>query len=107
MAVSYIIFPDKVKHKWNKETLDIHKKVIITYLASKGIKYSTRKKLFRLYDLYIDENNILQYYFTPIKIFIAGLVRDELDKVSTYIVHNNGRKKRKYNRKRKNSTDNG
>ena len=104
MAVSYTIFPDKIRKKWNRETLEIHKKVIITYLASKGIKYPTRKKLFRLYDMYIDETNILQYYFTPINIFIVGLVRDELDKVSTYIVHN-GRKKRKYNRKRKDNTD--
>lgn len=104
MAVSYTIFPDKIRQKWNRETLEIHKKVIITYLASKGIKYPTRKKLFRLYDMYIDETNILQYYFTPINIFIVGLVRDELDKVSTYIVHN-GRKKRKYNRKRKDNTD--
>ena len=99
MAVSYTIFPDKVKQKWNKETLELHKKVIVTYLASKGIKYPTRKKLFRLYDMYIDESNILQYFFTPTKIFITGLVRDELDKVSTYIVHNE-RKKRKYNRKK-------
>ena len=99
MAVSYTIFSDKIKQKWNKETLELHKKVIITYLASKGIKYPTRKRLFRLYDMYIDESNILQYFFTPIKIFITGLVRDELDKVSTYIVHNE-RKKRKYNRKK-------
>lgn len=94
MALLYTTFPEKVFIKWNKELVELHKKVITTYLASMGIKYGTRKKFFYLYDKEIDENNIEGYFYTPIPLLVRYLVLGRLSEVSTYIIKPHGKKKR-------------
>ena len=81
----YIPVSEKTIIKWNKELVELHKRVIKTYLASKGVTHSTQNKFFRLYDHYIDEHNIRSYYFTPTPILVQGLVKGEVDRISTYI----------------------
>ena len=85
MAFKYTVFPEKKILKWNKELVELHKRVIKTYLASKGVAYSTQHKFFRLYDHYINEHNIKCYFFTPTPILVQGLVKGEVDRISTYI----------------------
>lgn len=81
----YIPVSEKTILKWNKELVELHKRVIKTYLASRGVTYSTQHKFFRLYDHYIDEHNIRCYFFTPTPILVQGLVKGEVDRISTYI----------------------
>lgn len=81
----YIPVSEKTILKWNNELVELHKRVIKTYLASRGVTYSTQHKFFRLYDHYIDEHNIRCYYFTPTPILVQGLVKGEVDRISTYI----------------------
>lgn len=94
MALLYTIFPEKVFIKWNKELVELHKRVITTYLASKGVKYSTRVKFFKLYDMEIKEDNIKCYFYTPTPLLVQYLVLGRVSEVSTYIIHSHGRKKR-------------
>lgn len=96
MALTYTIFPEKLILKWNKELVELHKRVIKTYLSSKGVKYTVQVKFFKLYDYYIDERNIKSYFFTPTSILVQSLVLNRVDQVSIYIYHkSNGKRKRK------------
>jgi hypothetical protein len=94
MPVSYTIFNDKVILKWNKELLELHKRVLTTYLISRGLRVRTRQKFFILYSLQIDEKNIQAYFYTPLKILVDAIVLDKLETVSIY-KFKDGRKKRK------------
>lgn len=95
MVLLYTAFSEKVFLKWNKELVELHKKVITTYLASKGVRYGTRVKFFKLYDREINENNIKCYFYTPTSILVQYLVLGKVNEISTYIIHTNGKKKRK------------
>ena len=83
--------------------MELHNRVIKTYLASRGATYSTRYKFFKLYDHFIDEYNIKCYFFTPTPILVQGLVKGELDLVSTYIIrqteNQNGKRKSRTNKR--------
>lgn len=89
------MLPEKVIIKANRELLDLHKRCITTYLTQRSVKYRTQKKFFKIYDKYINENNIRNFFFSPIKIFVYALVMDRLEKISNYVVVNIGNKKRK------------
>lgn len=90
---------EKTLQKWNKDLLELHKKVITSYLVSQDIKSSVRRKFFKLYDMYIDESNIKSYFYTPLRILVYGLILNKMDQVSTYISQNNGKKKRRRNKR--------
>lgn len=94
MALLYTHFSEKVFIKWNKELVELHKRVITTYLASRGIKYGTRVKFFKLYDNEINEDNIKCYFFTPTPLLVQYLVLGRVNEVSTYIIHPHGKEKR-------------
>lgn len=79
-----IPIPDKTLEKWAKEDLELHKRVIIAYLHQEGIKLRTRNKFFVLYDMYIDESNIYDFFFLPVHIFVTALVLNQLDQVRSY-----------------------
>lgn len=103
MAFKYTVFPEKTILKWNKELVELHKRVIKTYLASRVANYRTQYKFFKLYDHLINEHNIKCYFFTPTPILVQGIVKGELDLVSTYII----RQTSKPNGKRKSRTNKG
>lgn len=69
----------KVIERSNKELIALHKRLITSYLVCRGIKLKSRAKFFKLYNHYIDEQNIRLYYFCPIKIFVRALVKDKLE----------------------------
>ena len=96
---NYIPLPKSEIIKTYKELVELHKRVIITYLVQKGCKLTTRRKFFQIYDQYIDHTNILEYFYTPIRWFVWGLVVDRLDLVRTWVFPKDTKRKR---RKRKN-----
>lgn len=96
---------DKVNEKWNKENIDLHKRVITTYLAQNGLNTSKRNKFFVLYDKYISPDNILLYFNKPVHIFVKALVLNRLDKISDYIPKYSGTKKRTRRSVRKKTKD--
>lgn len=91
----YHIFTEKELKKDLKELIELHKRCIKSYLVAKDIRYKTRKKFDRLYDFYINNSNILDFYFLPISIFIQALVKDQLEDVRVYVHRQNKTKKRK------------
>lgn len=90
----YHVFTEKEKLKQNKDLVELHKRCIKTYLVTKSCRAKVRNKFFKLYDMYINEKNILSYFYTPISLLVSALVLDQLDKVSTYIFKSNGKTKR-------------
>lgn len=76
--------PKKAILKARRELLELHKRCIVTYLTQKSVKYRTQKKFLRLYDYYISEKNIDNYFHRPIKLFVKALVLDRLDDIKDY-----------------------
>lgn len=81
--MKYTIFEDKEIHKWNKELLQLHQRCCKTYLIQRSLKHTRIKQFFIIYNTYINEKNIREYFFTPIKLFIQAMVLDQLNKIRT------------------------
>ena len=79
----------------NKELVELHKRCITSYLVQQSVKLKTRRKLFRLYDVYINHKNVRNYFFRDLDIFINALVTDRLDNISDYITKTKTKKKGK------------
>lgn len=76
---------EKTWEKWLKEDLELHKRVITTYLYQEGINVSGRNKFFKLYSYYIDIKNIRDYLHIPVHIFVRALIQGELEEVKSYV----------------------
>ena len=76
--------PKKTLEKWNKEFIELHKKSIVHYCMEIGVKFKTRKKLLKLYDAYINPNNIRGFLLLPPKLFIQYMVKDQLKDIIMY-----------------------
>lgn len=96
---NYIPLPKSEIIKTYKELVELHKRVITTYLVQQGCKLVTRRKFFKLYDQYIDHTNVREYYYTPIKWFVWGMVVGRLDLVQTWVFPKDKRRRRKKNNK--------
>ena len=94
-APRYHIFTEKELKKDLKELIELHKRCIKSYLVSKDIRYKTRKKFEKLYDYYIDNSNVRDFFFLPISIFVQAAVKNQLEDVRTYGHKENKSKKRK------------
>ena len=81
----YQVISEKEILKQNKELVELHKRCLKTYLVQQSCKARVRNKFFKLYDMYIDEKNIREYFYTPTPLLITYLVLDRLNEVSTYI----------------------
>lgn len=84
----YLDLPEKEKIKSDKELVELHKRCITNYLVQRSMKLRKRKKFFIIYDFYIDENNIKEYFFRPIKLFVYALVTNRLSEIQNYIPKN-------------------
>ena len=82
--LNYKVFTHKELLKDYKELLELHKRCIKTYLVSKSLEYPTIRKFFVIYDTYIDEENILKYFFLPIKYFVYSLILYKLQNIQFY-----------------------
>lgn len=92
---NYIPLPKSEIIKTYKELVELHKRCITTYLVQQGCKVTIRKKFFQLYDIYIDHTNIMEFFYTPIKYFVWGLVVGKLDLVQTYVFPKKDRRRRR------------
>lgn len=95
----YIPLPKSEIIKTYKELVELHKRCITTYLVQQGCKLITRKKFFQLYDIYIDHTNIREYFYTPIRHFVWGLVVGKLDLVQTRVFSKGSKKRKRRNLK--------
>jgi hypothetical protein len=78
---------EKAIKRRNEELIALHKRVIKTYLVQCGLKLKYRRQFFKLYDMTIEDTNILCWFFTPTPLFVRALVigGEELLKARTYI----------------------
>jgi len=97
--VEYIPLSEKVIHKRNVELLELHKRVLKTYLIQKGIKVKTRNRFFKIYDFEINPDNIVSYFFLPSSIFVRAIIigGEYLEDHKTlFFKENYGRKRSKH-----------
>lgn len=94
----YTILSEKEHQKQNHELLELHKRCITDYLIQKSLKLSKRKKFFIIYDHYINDVNIKEYFFRPINLFVYALITNRLDEIQDYIPkqYNKTSKKKKH-----------
>lgn len=98
--MDYTIFSDKEMLKQNKELVELHKRCCKSWLIQHSLKHYKIKKFFIVYDWYINPNNVRNFFFRPIHIFIQALLLGQLDNISDYINNNkNGKRKKKRTRK--------
>lgn len=97
--------PKKEIEKANRELIDIHKKTIKGYLVGKDMKLGKRRKFFIIYDFYINVDNIRNYFFTPVDIFIKCLITDNLELIMNYFNKNKSKRKSKKNAKNNNFSE--
>lgn len=81
----YKVFSKKETLKSNKEIVELHKRVITTYLVQRDIKLKTRRKFFKLYDLEINASNVLQYFFLPASVLVKIIVLDQTNNIDKYL----------------------
>lgn len=91
----YTVFSEKDTLKQNSELLELHKRCITDYLIQRSLKFSKRKKFFKIYDFYINEVNIREYFFRPIKLFVYALITNRLSEIRDYIPMEKPKKKTK------------
>lgn len=75
----------KTWEKWLKEDIELHKRVITSYLWEQGLNGAQRSKFFVIYDHYISIKNIRDYCNLPSWVFVRALLLDELWKVKSWI----------------------
>lgn len=92
----YNILSEKEHLKQNNELLELHKRCITDYLIQKSLKLSKRKKFFIIYDYYINDVNIREYFFRPIKLFVYALITNRLEEIRDYIPKDKPTKKKKH-----------
>jgi len=85
----------KTLEKWDKELLALHKRVLKTELTIWNVKYSLKAKIFKLYDLLINEKNIREYFHMPVWLLIQGMVKGNLEDYRTLILHKPSKRRRK------------
>lgn len=77
--------PKSVIIKTKKELLELHKRCIVSYLTSRGLKHSKQKQFFKVYDVYVSYKNIDNYFHRPIKLFVYALITDRLEEITYYV----------------------
>lgn len=83
-SYQYKVFTHKELLRDYKEYLELHKRCVKTYLVSKSLDYPTIRKFFVIYDKYIDEENILLYFFLPIHYLVNSLILYKLYNIKLY-----------------------
>lgn len=96
----YKVFSKKETLKSNKELVELHKRVITTYLVQRDLKLKTRKKFFKLYDLVITAGNIHQYFFLPVRILVTVIVLDQTHNINKYLQEHGIKIRKGFSKKR-------
>lgn len=97
--MAYTSLSKKVIEKWRKEDIELHKRVIVTYLIQSGLGVTTRNKFFKLYDTIISPENILCYFNKPVHIFVNALVLNKLERICDILPNINSTFKKKRRKK--------
>lgn len=83
--MGYRNIDQKTWEKWLKEDIELHKRVLTSYLWEKGLNGKQRNKFFIIYDHYISVKNIRDYCHIPSAIFVKALILDILCSVKSWI----------------------
>ena len=72
------MLPETEIEKTKQGLVELHKRVLIDYLTREGLSFKGRQKCFKIYDHYIDRDNVYSYFCCPCKIFVKALIKDKL-----------------------------
>ena len=82
--IAYTPMTKKERLKLYGEYIELHKRCIKSYLISKNLKYSSRQKFFYIYDHFINEENIMKYFYLPVKYFVYSLIKFQLSNIKFF-----------------------
>ena len=99
--MDYRIFSDKEMEKQEKDMVELHKRCVKNYLVQRSLKHGKIKKFFIVYDYYLGTENIRNYFFRPINMFVRFLLLGKLEEIEDYVKADSRKKKRKHKRKHK------
>lgn len=97
------MLPEKEIEKTKQDLVELHKRVLTDYLTREGLSYKGRKKFFKIYDYYIDKDNVYSYFCCPCKIFVKALIKDKLSLIQS-VGPLPDKKLRRHSRRRKHRT---
>lgn len=92
--MDYRIFSDKEMEKQEKDMIDLHKRCVKNYLIQRSLKHRKIKKFFVVYDYYMGTENIRNYFFRPIDMFVRFLLLGKLEEIEDYVKQEPGKKRR-------------
>lgn len=88
--------------KQEKDMVELHKRCVKNYLVQRSPKHGKIKKLikkfFIVYDYYLGTENIRNYFFRPIDMFVRFLLLGKLEEIEDYVKADSRKKKRKHKR---------
>ena len=96
--MDYRIFSDKEMEKQEKDMVELHKRCVKNYLVQRSLKHGKIKKFFIVYDYYLGTENIRNYFFRPIDMFVRFLLLGKLEEIEDYVKADSRKKKRKHKR---------
>lgn len=96
--MDYRIFSDKEMEKQEKDMVELHKRCVKNYLVQRSLKHGKIKKFFIIYDYYLGTENIRNYFFRPIDMFVRFLLLGKLEEIEDYVKADSRKKKRKHKR---------
>lgn len=96
--MDYRIFSDKEMEKQKKDMVELHKRCVKNYLVQRSLKHGKIKKFFIVYDYYLGTENIRNYFFRPIGMFVRFLLLGKLEEIEDYVKADSRKKKRKHKR---------
>lgn len=96
--MDYRIFSDKEMEKQEKDMVELHKRCVKNYLVQRSLKHGKIKKFFIVYNYYLGTENIRNYFFRPIDMFVRFLLLGKLEEIEDYVKADSRKKKRKHKR---------
>lgn len=96
--MDYRIFSDKEMEKQEKDMVELHKRCVKNYLVQRSLKHGKIKKFFIIYDYYLGTENIRNYFFRSIDMFVRFLLLGKLEEIEDYVKADSRKKKRKRKR---------
>ena len=84
--------------KQEKDMVELHKRCVKNYLVQRSLKHGKIKKFFIVYDYYLGTENIRNYFFRPIDMFVRFLLLGKLEEIEDYVKADSRKKKRKHKR---------
>ena len=82
----------------DKDMVALNQRSVKNYLVQRSLNHGQIKKFLIRYDYYLGTENIRNYFFRPIDMFVRFLLLGKLEEIEDYVKADSRKKKRKHKR---------